>query len=191
VEGKLSAFLSSVTSLPYNVSLEDSNRKERPVRGERAALGRPAALDKSNQATARPLSPTFMFSQLRKHENGRSFSAPLRTLGHSGGLHKSGKRIENPAYLARVLESVSGLRSYGLISHHLGEPQRPKNVAGSRHASANGASDLARAHLFALRQPTDDGEGGGIAEQPAQPRLPVVDLFHRTEVYHVFAIAKT
>jgi hypothetical protein len=51
--------------------------------------------------------------------------------------------------------------------------------------------DLARAHVFVFRQQRDHGEGNGIAEQTTQPRLSITHLFHGSDTYHVFAIAKT
>src|SRR4030095_6757416 len=110
---------------------------------------------------------------------------------HGCGFYKSGERVENSPYLARVFESISGVSSFRLISHHLCEPQCAKNIAGARSAATDSPCDLTGAHLFTIRQQGDHGEGNGVAEKTAQPRLPIAHFFHGSDAYHVFAIAKT
>jgi hypothetical protein len=39
-------------------------------------------------------------------------------------LHESGERIEYFSRLARVFEPVAGVRSFRLITHDIGKPQR-------------------------------------------------------------------
>ena len=108
-----------------------------------------------------------------------------------GGLHKSRKRVENPLDLARMFESVSGVPSFRLVTHQLCQSQRAENIAGSRDAAADGFRNFAGAQLFSIHQQGNHGKGDRIAEEPAQPRLPVGQFFHGSDAYHVFAIAKT
>jgi hypothetical protein len=113
------------------------------------------------------------------------------TVRGGSGLYKAGERGEYFSYLAGVFESVLGPRSFGLISHDVGEPQGAKNIADARDASARGFGDLACVHLFAFSQQADDREGDRIPQETAQPRLPIIRLIHGRDYYHVFAIAKT
>jgi hypothetical protein len=119
-----------------------------------------------------------MFSQLRKHENVGCLRAAPLTVVHGRGFYKSGERVENSPYLARVFESIPGVSSFRLIAHPLCEPQCAKNVAGARYAATNSSCDLTGGHLFTIRQQGDHGEGNGVAKKTAQPRLPVAYLFH-------------
>ncbi len=132
-----------------------------------------------------------MFSQLRKRENVGDLPAAPLTVAHGRSLYKSGERVENSAHLARVFKSVSGVSSFGLISHQLCKPQCSKNIASARYAATHSSGDLAGAHLFTFRQQGDHRKGNGVAKETAQPRLPVAHLFHGSDAYHVFAIAKT
>ena len=95
-----------------------------------------------------------------------------------GDLHKTGKGVENLAHLARMLEPVSGLPSFGFIPHHVSEPQCCQNITDPRHAPANGFGDFARAHLPIFCQQLNDGEGYRVSEEPTQARLPVASFFH-------------
>ena len=102
-------------------------------------------------------------------------------------VYEAGERIEDLSHFARVLEPVAAMASFGLVAHQFGQSQRPENIACSRHAPADRLGDLAGGHVLSFNH----GKRHGIAENPAQPRLPVAHLFHGSDAYHVFAIAKT
>jgi hypothetical protein len=101
------------------------------------------------------------------------------------------KGVENPPDVARMFESVSGMPSFRLVTHQLCQSQRAENIAGPRDAAADGLGNFPGAHLFSIHQQGNHGKGDRIAEEPAQPRLPVGQFFHGSDAYHVFAIAKT
>src|SRR3990167_4866366 len=103
----------------------------------------------------------FFFEKWKKHET------MTLTVGWGGGLHKSGQRGEYFSCLARMFEPVLRPGSFGLIAHDFGEPQGGQNIADARDASTRGFRDLARVHLFAFGQETDDRKGNGIPQEPA------------------------
>ncbi len=88
-------------------------------------------------------------------------------VGWGGDLHKPGQRGEYFSCLARMLEPVLRPGSFGLLAHDFGAPQGGQNVADARDASTRGVRDLARVHLFAFGQETDDRKGNGIPQKPA------------------------
>jgi hypothetical protein len=118
-----------------------------------------------------------------------SSASPLAPV-HGSSFYESGERVENSAHLARVFESISGVSPFGLIAHQLRKPQCAKNIAGAVRCGQS-LLRLTGAHLFAINQQGNDGEGNGISQKSAQPRLPIAYFFHGRNPYHVFAIAKT
>ena len=64
--------------------------------------------------------------------------------------------------LARVLETVARLAPFGLIAHHLRQPQGREDVAHPRDAPAHRCGDLAGAHLPFFRQDLDHREAQRI-----------------------------
>jgi hypothetical protein len=112
-------------------------------------------------------------------------------VGRSSGLYEAGKRVEYFSRLTRVFETVARAGSFGLIAHNFRESQGAQDIADAGDASARGLGDLARIHLLAFGQESDDRKGNWIPKETAQPGLPVFSLIHGRDYYHVFAIAKT
>ena len=132
-----------------------------------------------------------IFSELRKRESVADLQAAPLTAVHGRGFYKSGERVKNSVYLAQVFEPVASMPSFGLVAHQLRQPQRAKYIARARYAPADGFRDLAGAQFFVFREQGNDSEGNRVAEKTAQPRLSIAHLFHGSDPYHVFAIAKT
>jgi hypothetical protein len=86
---------------------------------------------------------------------------------HRCCFYKTGKRLENSPFFARMLQSITRVSPFGLIADHLGKPQGAQNIAGARHAPADSSRDLPVLRSLPLAQYGDHGKGHRVAEETA------------------------
>jgi hypothetical protein len=110
---------------------------------------------------------------------------------HGCGFYKFGKRLENSLYLARMLQSIPRVSPFSLIADNLGKPQSAQDVARARYAPTDRLCYLTGAQVFTVGEQGDDGKRRRVTEQTTEPGLAIGYLFHGSDAYHVFAIAKT